>query len=271
MNYSTYKPSESISHFVKCYWTLDANEEKPPQKQRIIPDGCMEMIFHYGDLFKQYAQNGEPIIQPTCFVFGQITEPLDIEPTGKTGIFAVRFFPDGFVPFATVPIQAMENRAVSLPDLFGHDGLQLANQVLSASTVEDRITQVEAFLLQRLLLAESIQKVVQTSIEALLTENGQLSVDDLATQLGVNRRKLERKFATTIGLSPKQLFKIIRLQAALKMLVNKEATNLTTIAIEGEYYDQSHFNKDFKEFTGVSPKQFYANNLKMASLFSSNE
>src|SRR5690606_26948237 len=92
MTYHTYPPSNELSAFVKCYWTMESSGV-PMEKQRIVPDGCMEMIFHYGDLYRQYTDEGNSIVQPRCFVFGQITHPLDIEPTGETGIFAVRFYP----------------------------------------------------------------------------------------------------------------------------------------------------------------------------------
>src|SRR6476620_3853489 len=122
MNYLTFDPNKDLNTFVKCYWSLESPKEENPQKQTIVPDGCMEMIFHYGDLYKQYTENGNSIIQPKCFLIGQLTRPLQIEPTGKTGIFSVRFRPDGFSPFATIPIKEMENTAVSLEKLFGKDG-----------------------------------------------------------------------------------------------------------------------------------------------------
>jgi transcriptional regulator GlxA family with amidase domain len=96
---------------------------------------------------------------------------------------------------------------------------------------------------------------------------GQVSVDELSEQLNINRRQLERRFASAIGLSPKQLAKIVRLQAALKMLEQGHFTSLTALAYENGYFDQAHFIKDFKEFTGLSPKQFFAGNLTMTALF----
>ena len=104
MNYQTFEPSLELNGLIKCYWTLEYPKEENPEKQTIVPDGCMEMIFHYGDLYKQYLQNGKSIIQPKCFVIGQLTRPLEIKPTGQTGIFSIRFHPEGFSPFTSIPI-----------------------------------------------------------------------------------------------------------------------------------------------------------------------
>jgi transcriptional regulator GlxA family with amidase domain len=130
---------------------------------------------------------------------------------------------------------------------------------------------VEKFLLEKLVTPESIDRVAKSSVEVMLSLNGQLSVKELSEQLNISKRQLERKFSSIIGLSPKQLSKIIRLQATLKMLANHQFTSLTSVAYEGDYYDQAHFIKDFKEFTGLSPKKFYANNLKMSALFLDSE
>jgi AraC-like DNA-binding protein len=237
------------------------------EKQRIVPDGCMEMIFHCGDLYEQFLDDGKTILQPRSFVFGQITRPLEIAPTGASNIIAARFHPDGFSPFASMSLPEMENKAVSLDLLFDKEGLQLEEQVLAVSTTDERIKIIEAFLLNKLKSPEVTDRIAKQSVEMLLNLNGQLSVDELAAHLKINRRQLERKFSSTIGLSPKQLAKVIRLQATLKMLEKKQFTSLTSLAYENGYFDQAHFIKDFKEFTGMSPGQFYNGNLKMSALF----
>jgi AraC-like DNA-binding protein len=78
---------------------------------------------------------------------------------------------------------------------------------------------------------------------------------------------LARKFSSAIGLSPKQLAKTIRIQTTLKKLLNEEITSLTDLAYENEYFDQAHFIKDFKEFTGLTPKEFFGDDLKMSLIF----
>ena len=253
MNYQTFEPSQNLARFVKCYWTLESPREEIPEKQTIVPDGCMEMIFHFRDLYKQYIENGHHIIQPRCFVIGQLTQPIEIEPTGEIGIFSVRFHPNGFLPFATIPIKEMDNKAFSLKKLFGRDGKKIEQNILSASSTSEKIKLIETFSLNQLGDDETIDRIVKSTVETIFTANGQLSVDELSKQTNINRRQMERKFSSTIGLSPKQLSKTIRLQATLKMLLNKQFTSLTALAYENEYYDQAHFIKDFKELTGFTP------------------
>ncbi|MDH3245523.1 MAG: helix-turn-helix transcriptional regulator [Saprospiraceae bacterium] len=267
MDYQTFEPGRELSMLVKCYWTLESPEEVNPPKQTIVPDGCIEMIFHYGDFYKQYLESGESIIQPRCFVIGQLTRPLEIRPTGKTGIFSVRFHPGGFIPYATIPIKEMENKAVPLETLFDRDGEEISEKILTARTTHKRISLIEAFLTKHLTDNETKDRIIKSTVETILTANGQLPIHQLSEQLNINRRQLERRFSSTIGLSPKQLSKIVRLQASLKMLLNKQFTSLTALAYEGQYYDQAHFIKDFKELTGFTPKEFYRDNFTMSAQF----
>lgn len=267
MEYNTWSPSEDLLPLIKCFWILRSPAEAEPQKQRIIPDGCMEMIFHCGGLYRQYISATESIVQPRSFVFGQITRNLDIEPTGETDIFAVRFQPYGFNPLATISLQKMANRAVPLTELFGIEGGGLEQQILLEQTTEARISLVEEFVRNRLNRPDVIDTIVRKTVQTMLKLRGNLSVGELSGALQVNRRQLERKCASAIGLSPKQLSRIIRLQAILNQLIHNDFQSFTELAQEGEYYDQAHFINDFKDFTGVSPRQFYAENMKLTRLF----
>jgi len=271
MDYQTYQPSSDLSPFVKCFWTLDAPTEENPAIQTIVPDGCMEMIFHYGDPYHQILEDKDPIIQPRCFVFGQLTRPLKIQPTAVTGIFSVRFHPEGFSPFATIPIKEMTDRAVPLEELYGSAIQSTMEAMVQESPTEQRIQAITTFLRKRLVDTATIDRIISETVQTLLTANGHIPVGELARQNDLNPRKLQRSFAEAIGLSPKQLAKTIRLQAALKMLINQEHDRLTDLAYDGEFYDQAHFIKDFKAFTGRTPKTFYGDQLTMSQLFYGEE
>lgn len=262
-----FEPSSELREFVKCYWNLEGDKETTPIKNTIVPDGTMKLIFHYRDTYRHHPKNGESIVLPKCFLIGQLTQPYIVEPLGVTGSFVVRFHPNGFLPFTTIPIKEMENTAVPLDKLFGDEGTAIGETILNAKDTAERINLMEMFLLKRLTDKKTIDFVVKSSIETILAANGRFTVNEFSQKMNINRRQLTRKLSSAIGLSPKQLSKTVRIQAALKTLLIKEVTSFTDLAYENEYFDQAHFIKEFKEFTGLTPKEFYGDELKMSLIF----
>tara|TARA_R110001592_G_scaffold33835_7_gene116855 strand:- start:632 stop:1447 length:816 start_codon:yes stop_codon:yes gene_type:complete len=269
MDYQTFQPSPDLDALVSCYWTLEVPHDNDSQKQRIVPDGCIEMAFILGDDIKRYTSNDKFILQPRAMVLGQTIEPFYIEPTGYVKTFAIRFYPYGFANFVTEPIKNLANKETPLALLFEENiAKELEEKIIEAKDVKQRIEIIEGFLLERLNDKSTVENIVKTTVNALLSTNGNAPIKTILKDDLTKRRQLERKFAKEIGVSPKQLGKLIRLQTALKMLLNKDSESLTNIAYESEYYDQAHFIKDFKEFTGTNPKEFLGNeNMTLSALF----
>ena len=273
MNYQTFQPHSDLEALVKCYWTLEVPADTDAQRQRIIPDGCIEMAFILGDDIKRYTSEDDFILQPRAMVLGQTIEPFYIQPTGYVNTFAIRFYPFGFSNFVTTPIKNLANKETPIDLLFGEKpAKELEQKIVQAADTKERIEIIEDFLLDKLNKKATIDKIVKTTIDALLSTKGNTPINSILKDDLSKRRQLERKFLKQIGISPKQLGKVIRLQAALKMLLNEQAERLTSIAYESEYYDQAHFIRDFKEFTGTTPKAFLKDeNMALSSLIYKNE
>jgi hypothetical protein len=269
MNYQTFQPHPDLAALISCYWTLEVPAVPEAQKQRIVPDGCIEMAFILGDDIKRYTTGGDFILQPRAMVLGQTIEPFYIEPVGHVDTFAVRFYPYGFSNFITTPIKDLANKETPIASLFGEvTAKELAQKIGEAADSGERIAIVESFLFEKLNSKATIDSIVKATIDALLSTKGSAAINTIIKEDLSKRRQLERKFLKQIGISPKQLGKVIRLQTALKMLLSEDAENLTSIAYESEYYDQAHFIKDFKEFTGTNPGEFLGNeNMALSSLF----
>ncbi|WP_027067508.1 helix-turn-helix domain-containing protein [Maribacter sp. Hel_I_7] len=269
MNYQTFQPHSDLGSLISCYWTLEVPAENNSERQRIIPDGCIEMAFILGDDIKRYTSKDEFILQPRAMVLGQTIEPFYIEPTGFVNTFAIRFYPYGFANFVTMPIKDLANKETPIELLFGaYTTKELEQKIIQATDTKQRIEIIENFLLEKLKDKITIDNIVKQTVEALLSSNGTESITTILKEDLSKRRQLERNFKKQIGISPKQLGKVIRLQTALKMLLNKKKDNLTNIAYESEYFDQAHFIKDFKEFTGINPKEFLGNeNMALSTLF----
>lgn len=256
MNYQTFQPHPDLECVVKCYWILEGTPEKN-SRQRIIPDGCIEMIFILADDVKRYMSGDEFILQPRAMVLGQTIDPFYIEPTGRVDTFAIRFYPYGFANFVTTAIKDLANKETPIEQLFGKkQAKELEQKIIQATNTKERIAIAEKFLLHKLNDKRTIDSLVKSTIDAILATAGSAPLNVILKNDFSKRRQLQRNFLKQIGISPKQLGKVIRLQAALKMLLNKQGESLTKIAYESEYYDQAHFIKDFKEFTGTNPGEF---------------
>lgn len=273
MKYETFEPSKDLNSLVKCYWTLEVPAEKSTEKQRIIPDGCLEMAFILGDDIKRYVNDTDFILQPRAMVLGQTIEPFYIQPTGYVNTFAVRFYPYGFANFVETPIRDLANKETAIAELFGQATAdQLEQRIIDARDEQRRIDIIETFLLNKFNETKTIDKIVRSTVDALLSTSGSSSIHNILKEDLSKRRQLERNFLKQIGISPKQLGKVIRLQSALKMLLNQKDGSLTRIAYESQFYDQAHFIKDFKEFTGTNPKDFLNDKQTVLSaLFYSND
>ena len=266
MNYETFTPHSDLSAIVKCHWILEVPADLKAPKQRVIPDGCIEMFFILGDDVKRFTSDTNFIIQPRAMVFGQITEPYYIQPTGEVSTFAIRFYPYGFANFISTPISELADKETPLSALFEEEEAKaLEREIIEASSTLSRIEAVENFLLTKLKDQSIRDNIVKTTVDTLIRTKGNEAINSILKADLSKRRSLERKFSKEVGISPKQLGKIIRLQAALKMMLNKKGEKLTQIAYESEYYDQAHFIRDFKSLTGTNPKEYFSDDQMMLS------
>lgn len=262
MFYKEIQPSHILSKYIKCFWILEGYDPYP-SKERILPDGRIELMFHYGDLFKQ--NNNE--LSYRSFVTGQITQSIEIEPPAKTGIVGVRFLANGAEAFLQLPIHQLTNIDISTHDLFGRSGKELEEKIMCSKSNAERISILEGFLLKRLTSHKQFDFFIQDCIEKITLSHGQVSMDTLAGNYKISNRQLERKFTNLVGISPKLLSRIVRFQNVFNLVKNNQINSLSTLSYEGGYYDQAHFIRDFKEFSGLTPKQYFSNHHKLSDLF----
>jgi hypothetical protein len=269
MNYQTFEPHADLKSIVKCYWTLEVPAQKDVQRQLIIPDGCIEMIFILGEDVKRFTSADDFLLQPRQMVLGQITEAFYVQPLGYVNSFAVRFYPYGFAGLVSEPIINLANKETPIAQLLGEESASaLTREITEAPDTQTRIEVVEAFLLEKLTRQATIDSIVKETIDTIFLTKGNAAINTILKDDLSKRRQLERKFSRQIGISPKQLGKVIRLQSVLKMLLNEQPESLTDIAYENDYFDQAHFIKDFKEFTGTTPSAFLEDDkMKLSSLF----
>ena len=257
MKYSTCKPNNSLSDFVKYYWQLELNSNlQTVHTERVIPSGELQMIFHYRTPFREVNKHNQNLIQPQCLICGQQTEYKDITTSpGSVGMIAVVFYPYALRNFFPNPVSEFTNQSISLNNFFQPEIKELQERIIEANSVYSRILLIENFLFKRLSVPNSFF-VAREAVNIITRANGQLAVSEIASKLNISKRQFERIFLTNVGISPKKFERIIRFNTSIKLFPKVET--LTKLAYEAGYFDQSHLIHDFRKFTGLSPKEFFS-------------
>ena len=257
MNYSEIRPDIRLSNSVKCYWMLTGAAEDY-DAEGIAPDGSVEMILNLADPFMRHYEQGRSNLQPTSFIVGQTLRSVVVQPTGRVEILGVRFHPHGFYRFIKQPIGEFSDKTVDCRDVWGSSVRLLEERIREAWGPSQKIKVVETFLLGFLEEQQPPGKTFEgigAAVRLMQCSGGVLPIETIALAVGMSARHLERQFKAIVGLSPKSLQRLVRFQNALQ-LTRKGQTQGARIAIDGGYYDQAHFIRDFKTFTGHSPSAY---------------
>jgi len=271
MNYREVKPGNALKSFVKCYYIYQSNANVQFEDV-VFPSGCMEIIFNLGDGHWQTASDCGFVTNPAIELWGQITRPLPVKSVGKNIMLGVRFLPQGAAYFLNDKIDLFTNRVVDFSELSGNSVKVLHSKLSDAPEWDSRIELVENFLLKSLSYSEKkFDRVVLVNniMNEIQREDFFENFETVASRNGITSRYLQKLFLQYTGLTPKLYSKIDRFQNSLR-LVTKNETSLTSIAYECGYFDQSHFIREFKSFTGLTPSGYASESSPITVAFANN-
>jgi AraC-like DNA-binding protein len=252
-----YPVHPALAPFVKCVWSLESDGPiRDPMRERILPDSCVEVVFHFRDPFWSHFANGESAVQPRSFVVGQMKRFLEIEPAGRAGFVAVRFHARGAYLFFRRPLSEVAAGVVDLEDLWRDRAREWSERVALARDMAARVRFVEEALLSLLRENGRTDPAVDRGLQLIEASGGQIRVAQLAAELGVSSRHLTRQFQRAVGLSPKEFGRISRFLRALELLGDGNRRSLMDVALACGFFDQAHFNHEFRELAGMSPGEF---------------
>ena len=257
MKYTEIAPDERLRPYVKCYYVFES-ESHVEYDDTVFPVGNMEIIFNLGEGIWKSEINNKFHKTPPVELWGQITKPLAIQSKGKNSMLGIRLLPHTAAYFFDEEVWEFNDQIADLRDLLGDAANTLHARLMDLTEQRKRIDLIESFLLQRL----SAQKrksdkiaMVGKIVDDLKISNSDNPVETVATQYDITPRYLQKLFLQYTGVTPKLYSKINRFQNSLKLIHKKDAS-LTSIAYECGYFDQSHFIREFKSFTGLTPSSY---------------
>jgi AraC-like DNA-binding protein len=265
--YHTIPPPLSLVDYVRFFWVLESDE---PYIHHHIADGCAELFFHYNGIFDEIGKNNIKAQSVSSGIQGPSScfKQFCIE-TGF-GMFGVYLYPFAIKQFFSLPVTELTNRMPDLKTALGKEGALLEERMMIAGDTRQRVKIVSDFLEQKLLKNLSPAEPLVNAIRHILHSKGNVRVNEISSDYCLSTRQFERKFKELAGLSPKLYTRIIRFQAASSEYRNKNKS-LTSIAYDCGYYDQSHFIHDFKEFSGLHPRQYFSGSTEATKWIDAGE
>jgi AraC-like DNA-binding protein len=250
-----------LKRLIKYFWVLES-QSPLEANYKLLPVSNIAFIFNYSSSITYITEGRNEIISKGFHFHGIRDRYYVINTTGDVNVLGISFFKEGLYPLLKSPLSEYANNIIEL-DWIVKGFTSIEEKVNMAKSVPERLNIIENELLKlidvELLPAKEIYRLFQAFSTS--PENGSISL--FCERYGINQRKLERIFNKYIGISPKLFIRINRLQGVINEMVKNKDSDLTLVAYENNYYDQTHFIKDFKSFTGSTPTQFLNQNASV--------
>jgi len=262
IRYDQWDPPTALGGTVRCVWALKGRADGTTQP--IVSDGCVELVLNLADPFEHVRAHGA-VVQPLLMVVGPTARPTIVRPTGVIDIIGIRLQPWASARVLGVSMRTLRDRYLPLGDVVRGPLGELAGRLRVQPGDEMRLATVFDALARTLPALEP--GIAQRAVEFVSSATEVPSVRALANQLGCSARTVQRVFADHVGLTPKTLLRVVRVQRALGMALGEPSTRWSMIAARAGYHDQSHFVRDFRSLVGCSPSQFRPDEDSLTATF----
>jgi AraC-like DNA-binding protein len=240
-----------------------AERWRSPLRRREMPSGDIVLVISFGPAISvtdPAAEEGS-LARHTSFVAGLHDGFAVTEHGGDQHGLQVDLTPLGAFQFFGLPMSAVAHRVTPFEDVFGSGATLLAEQLYEAQSWEERFSLLDATIARRLAERLPASPDVAWAWRRLTETDGRVAIGMLTDELGCSRRHLTARFREQVGISPKTFARILRFDRAVRRLRRDGEERLVEIAYDCGYYDQAHFNRDFRRFAGSTPTEFLARRL----------
>lgn len=263
-----YQPRNSIlSKLIKYFWIIRTDKEVNINNI-LFPTNNIDFILNLSSPIS-YVNDKENAPFNRFHFRGIMDSCSTIKQIGILDIVGISFFPAGAYPFLKVPLSEFSNKTILLDDLFIDFGSQI-NSLQETVPDSDRIDELEKILLRLIDLSLIPEDELNLVISKIYFQNDKMKVDEYCNQIGISQKSIERYFKKYVGINPKPFIKLTRFQKALKQILDGNYDNLTSLSYDLDYFDQTHFIKDFKSYMGTTPLKFIKQKSSVKEMLENN-
>ncbi len=250
MKFETYLPSVGLRPYIR-YFAIAENDRETEYK--VFPSPGIVVGFQYRGQLACLHGNTENILA-SAGITGISNGYRTFKNSAHIGTVLVYFTETGFTHFVSHPAHLLFDLSLSLDTIFDRNSImEVADKLAHSLTDGERIRIVESFLLSQLMDVQP-DRLIGEAVRRIHQSKGTIRIKELGQQLFISQSPLEKRFRKTVGTSPKKFASIVRFQEVLDKLGRSKS--LSDIFYDGSFFDQAHFIKDFKRFTGDTPENF---------------
>lgn len=251
--YHEHAPPPRLRSLVDCVWTWRGDASTAGvRRHRVLPDNCADFIFDLGDR----ATSSGPAGGARSYVVGTMRTAIVVGRTGRTDLLGVRFRPGAAAAVTGVPAHELTDDAVPLDALFP-GAPDLADRLAGAAVGDRPGIVAHAVAAWTDAGGRAPDARVRRAVARIHGTGGRARVDDVAAEVGLSTRQLERAFRHDVGISPKEVARVARLHRATACMGGSRVS-LAAAAYGAGYHDQSHMTREFRGLMGVTPAVYAA-------------
>ena len=270
MRFQLIQPHPLLKPYIEKMWVFESSGKMPAEDLKlVVPNGNIKLTVAFRNGIVA-AINGQRFAskEQGISLTGLVDVPviLDADKDIATGTLCAEFNPQGAYRFFRMPLNEIKNQIRPLDDILGTVAKQLEEQMVNIESVPGKVVLLQQFLLNQLLLQEE-DTIFEYCAARIISSKGKITVKELEKKTGYSSRWLNMKFTDKLGISPKNLSTIIRFKQYYNAVANNAELSFMKNDFYDLYYDQSHFMKEFKRFTGLSYSGFENTTNDFGKLF----
>ncbi|WP_317505128.1 AraC family transcriptional regulator [Flavitalea sp. BT771] len=249
-------PHPILGPYIAKMYVFESSGRLPAlDRKLIVPNANFKLTLTYRNGIMATI-GGKPFIQieNKLSFTGLIDSPVMLDPQEdtQTGTIIIEFNPLGAYRLFHLPYAEVKNSIVGMEDLIGNSAEELQSQLAEASALNLKLRILQDFLIKRL-EKSAPDAIYDYCINRIADSKGMISVAQLEKDTGYSARWLNRKFSEHLGTGPKNLSEIVRFKQFYQVYSTGVKLQNLKDHIYQLYYDQSHFLRSFKRFTGATP------------------
>lgn len=264
------EPHPQLKAYISKIWVFESSGRVPMEDMKlIVPNGMVKLTIPFrngvsGKNQHLFHLSKESAI--TLIGIGDIPAIVDLEHDAPSGNIGIEFSAEGAYRLFQLRHSELKNQIFLLQEIMGKSAREIQEIIANTERIDKKIQIIQTYLIKLLSKSEA-DPILDYCINQIKNNKGVITVTELERKTGYSSRWLYQKFIEKVGLSPKILSSVVRFMQFYEQWAKNPSYDFFRDDLYNYFFDQAHFSKEFKRFTGLSPLKFAKSENEFGKIF----